>query len=148
MIRILPTDMNSDGGILRESGTPRPIAIRSRKFVMIRSRLPVIALILIAGALRAQNFDSSLQSAVDADPWPRRSATSSGELTIYQPQLDAWTGNMITFHAAISFQSNPNAPEMFGVLTGSARTDVDKDTRMVTLEDISITGAKFPAHPD
>ncbi len=115
---------------------------------MIHPRLIVTALIACAGAIRAQNSDSILQSAVDADPWPRQSATSSGELTIYQPQLDAWTGNTLTFHAAISFQSNPKAPEMFGVMTGSARTEVDKDTRMVTLEDIAITAAKFPAHPD
>jgi hypothetical protein len=115
---------------------------------MITSRLAAVAVMLFAGALRAQNADSALQSAVNADPWPRKSATSSGELTIYQPQLDAWTGNTLTFHAAASFQSNPQAPEMFGVLYGTARTEVDKDARTVTLEDLKITNAKFPAHPD
>jgi hypothetical protein len=103
-----------------------------------------IALFVAAAVVRGQDP----AAAIDADPWPRTHTTPSGALTIYQPQVDAWQGNLLTFHCAVSFQYSPKSPAMFGVIYASARTEVDKDTRTVTLEDMKITGAKFPAHPD
>jgi len=113
-----------------------------------RVRLALIALTACAALARAQNADSALQSAVDADPWPRKVTTPSGDVTIYQPQLDAWKGNALTFHAAVAIVAHDSAAPVFGVVFASARTAVDKEARMVSLEDMAITGAKFPSRPD
>ena len=108
----------------------------------------IVALFFATAALRAQNQDSALQAAVDRDPWPRKAATSSGLATIYQPQVDAWKGNTLTFHAAVSFQKNDSSPPVFGVVFATARTETDKESRIVTLEDMKLTGAKYPSRPD
>lgn len=112
------------------------------------ARGAVALTLLFAAALRAQNADSALQSAVDADPWPRKATTPSGVVTIYQPQLDTWKGNTLTFHAAVAIQPRDSAPPTFGVVFATARTAVDKEARLVSLEDMSITAAKFPSRPD
>jgi hypothetical protein len=108
----------------------------------------IVALLFATAALRAQNPDSALQAAVDRDPWPRKATTSSGLATIYQPQVDSWKGNKLTFHAAVSFQKSDSSPPVFGVVFASARTETDKDARTVTLEDMKLTGAKYPSRPD
>ena len=108
-----------------------------------------LALSVLGGtsAIAAQEADTAMQS-VDRDPWPRQVATPSGRVTLYQPQVDSWTGNALTFHAAVAIQARDSAPEIFGVLFATARTEVDKPDRLVILQDFAITKVKFPAHAE
>ena len=82
------------------------------------------------------------------DPWPRQVALTNALAEIYLPQVNSWTGNMLSFRAAVSVRVNGAKDETFGVITGSARTDVDGVTRTVALNDLVLTQAKFPTLAD
>lgn len=58
--------------------------------------------------------------------WPRRINSGDTTLTIYQPQLDAWSGNQLTGRAAVAVQTSASATPTYGVIWFSARTEVDK----------------------
>jgi hypothetical protein len=86
------------------------------------------------------------------DPWPRKFnfAGSAGNMTllVYQPQVEKWEGNRLSFRAAVAAQTTGKAGETFGVIWGTARTDVNKAARMVTLEDLNLTRSNFPTVSD
>jgi hypothetical protein len=115
---------------------------------MTFSRFLPAAMVALATVAHAQNEDSLLQAAVAKDPWPRHTTTSAGIATIYQPQVDSWKGDKLVFHAAVAFAASDSAPPTFGVVFASARTETDKENRTVTLEDMRLTGAKYPSRPD
>jgi hypothetical protein len=115
---------------------------------MTFSRFLPAAMVALATVAHAQNEDSLLQAAVAKDPWPRHTTTSAGIATIYQPQVDSWKGDKLVFHAAVAFAASDSAPPTFGVVYASARTETDKENRTVTLEDMQLTGAKYPSRPD
>ena len=83
-----------------------------------------------------------------ADAWPRDYRTTDATLTVYQPQIDSWTGNRMVARAAVQVvrQADPNPS--FGVIWFSARTEVDKSTRLVALQDIKVDKGSFPAEPN
>jgi len=107
-----------------------------------RLSAPLIALALATGVATAQ----SPNSAALADPgWPRHFFQSGDSITIYQPQVDSWQGNLIRFHAAASVTSPTRSTPTYGVITVQAVTAVNKDTRLVDLSDIAVTSTRFPA---
>ena len=67
---------------------------------------------------------------------------------MYQPQLETWDGDEIHAYAALSVETQGNAKPKYGVIWFTARTEVDKVNRQVTLENFAITRTKFPALPD
>ncbi len=83
-----------------------------------------------------------------ADPWPRDVTLSNADALIYQPQIESWTGNQMNWRVAVALRPSGEKNETFGVLWGGARTDVDRSTRTVTLEDVSVSQIKFPTLPD
>jgi hypothetical protein len=84
----------------------------------------------------------------DPDPWPRQVQLSDATLTVYQPQVESWQGNPLTFRAAVAAKANGANAETFGVIWGSARTEVDRVARQVTLDNVNLTQSKFPTLPD
>lgn len=84
----------------------------------------------------------------DPDPWPRQLQLSDATLTVYQPQVQSWQGNQLSFRAAVAAKANGSNDETFGVIWGSARTEVDRVSRQVTLEGLSLTQSNFPTLPD
>jgi len=66
----------------------------------------------------------------------------------YQPQLDSWNlASRLTARAAVAIKA-PGAPRAtFGVISFSAQTQVDKETRQVALENFTITKVNFPSAP-
>jgi hypothetical protein len=81
------------------------------------------------------------------DRWPRTFTANGKEIRMYAPQLDSWDGRSVAWHAAVSIGA-PGAKEpTFGVLFASAKTDVDKSTRLVTLTDLQATKVNFPSAP-
>jgi hypothetical protein len=83
--------------------------------------------------------------------WPREfaSSDSSGEqITVYQPEVEKWKDNQLEERAAVSVKTPSSAQPTFGVVWIKARTEVDKTNRLVTLEDVQVTKANFPAAPD
>jgi hypothetical protein len=83
-----------------------------------------------------------------ADPWPRDITLATADALIYQPQVESWTGNALAWRVAVALRPNGQKAETFGVLWGTARTDVDRVTRTVELNDLIISKANFPTLPD
>ena len=80
--------------------------------------------------------------------WPREVVTSIGIATIYVPQVEAWDGVTVEFRAAVALRGKSDAPPVYGVLWGKARTNVDKDARVVSLLDREFTKLVIPSAPD
>lgn len=78
------------------------------------------------------------------DDWPRTIGEGDTQFTIYQPQVESWIGDRLTTRMAIAVQEKGAAAPQYGVAWFSARTEVDKKTRMVLLQDFTITKTKFP----
>lgn len=90
----------------------------------------------------------------DALGWPRHFEEAGRSLTLYQPQVDSWKDNQLTARAAIAVKMASSAKagekpqEEFGIVWLSARTEVDKVTKLVALNDIKVTKIAFPQHRD
>ena len=80
------------------------------------------------------------------EPWPRVMTYQGATISIFQPQVESWTGNQITGRSAVSVKSTKGID--YGVIWITARTEVDKINRMVTLLDLNITKQSFPTLPN
>jgi hypothetical protein len=83
-----------------------------------------------------------------ADPWPRVVDLSSGQVLVYQPQVNTWTDNKISFRSALAIKPTGAKEEAFGVIFATARTQVDKVARTVVFENLQITKSDFPTLPN
>ena len=115
-----------------------------------RKGLTAVALALLAtlawsGAARAQGAGGAVAVS---DVWPREFTLGNATLLLYQPQIDAWEGNRIDFRAAVGVTPTGSNQQTFGVIWGTARTQVDRVARMVTLEALTLTRSNFPMLPD
>jgi len=83
------------------------------------------------------------------DPgWPRDIQAGTNQIVIYQPQVEKWNGNQLEQRAAVSVQKSSASTPEFGVVWMTARTEVDKSTGQVALEDLKITRTHFPSESD
>ena len=87
-------------------------------------------------------------NAVPVDPWPRDMTLSNAKAVIYQPQVESWSGNELRFRVAIQLHPNGAKTPTFGVVSGTARTSVDRASRLVDLDDFGVFGVRFPTLPD
>ncbi len=67
---------------------------------------------------------------------------------VYQPQINSWTDNKLDFRSALAIKPDGAEQEAFGVVFATARTKVDKATRIVVLDNLQITKSDFPTLPD
>ena len=79
-----------------------------------------------------------------ADPWPRDVTLRNADALIYQPQVDSWDGNALSWRVAVALRPARTKDETYGVLWGTARTEVDRITRTVELHEVKVTKANFP----
>jgi len=80
--------------------------------------------------------------------WPRTISAGKTEITVYQPQVESWESNRMHSRAAVSIRTAESALPVFGVIWLSARTDVDRENRLVALNDIQVERGSFPSRPD
>lgn len=78
------------------------------------------------------------------EAWPRKTTRGDETISMYQPQLEAWERDEIRAYAAIAVMSKTNKKAKYGVVWFTARTEVDKVNRQVTLEEFQIIRVKFP----
>lgn len=89
-------------------------------------------------------------------PFPRQHTIDGTKFSIHQPQADSWNGDRLTGRFAVSVATGSHtgpdgkAQDTFdyGVIHFSARTEVDKDARVVVLSDLQFGSASFPAAVD
>jgi uncharacterized protein (TIGR03000 family) len=81
-------------------------------------------------------------------PWPRKVESGGDTITIYQPQVEKWERNLLTARAAVAVTTKASPVQAFGVVWFTARTDVDREDSIVTLDDFKITKLNFPSAPD
>jgi len=77
--------------------------------------------------------------------WPREIDSGNIHLVIYQPQVDSWKGNRIEARSAVIATRREAPTQIFGIVSINARTEVDRETRLVSFEDITIKDANFPS---
>jgi hypothetical protein len=82
------------------------------------------------------------------DPWPRQIRAQGATIQVYQPQVDQWIGNRLDAYAAIAVQKQGSKDKTYGVIWFTARTEVDKVNRLVTLDEFKLTRRNFPSLPN
>ena len=86
------------------------------------------------------------QTSSDADPgWPRELDAGGFHIVVYQPQVDQWKKNHLEGRAAVTVTGPGEPTAQYGIVSLTARTDVDKESRMVVLEDLKVSSVSFPA---
>src|SRR5947208_2425226 len=98
-----------------------------------------------APAPAAENVPSEEQAE---SFWPHRIDAGDQTILVYQPQVESWIGTQLSARAAVSVESKTSPQPSYGVIWFSARTGVNKTTRLVTLSDVQITKANFPTAAD
>ncbi len=78
------------------------------------------------------------------EAWPRKASHGSETISMYQPEVETWKGDELHAYAALAVTSAVNRTTKYGVLWFTARTEVDKVNRQVTLDDFQITRVRFP----
>jgi hypothetical protein len=115
---------------------------------MRSTTLPWILFVLLGAATTlAQTPTEPPPSQVTPDPWPKSAELNGTKYTIYQPQLDAWDNYTYKAHAAVSVQPAGSKDVTFGVIEISATTIVNKQARVVHIENLTIDKATFPSAP-
>jgi hypothetical protein len=77
--------------------------------------------------------------------WPRELDRGEDKILMYQPQLESWEGDEIRAYAALSVIKHKDKSTRYGVVWFTARTEIDKVNRQVTLDNFQITKLQFPA---
>jgi hypothetical protein len=106
-----------------------------------------------SGAQTLPNAPSAQKSKTQAahtseGAWPRTFTSGSDKFLVYQPQVDKWEGNRIDLYSAVEMTKDKGSNPTYGVVWFTARTEVDKINRLVTLDNIELTKVKFPVAPE
>jgi hypothetical protein len=103
-------------------------------------RVPSRIILTTAGFLFAL-----VAASADVDEnWPREIDTELGILTVYQPQPEQFSGNILQGRAAASMLGKSASEPTFGVLWFTARVDTDRDAGTSLIRDITITRVRWP----
>lgn len=120
-----------------------------------RRRFALAALLLAAGlsACAARDGAATAPSPggvapASVDPWPRTLQLADAAALVYSPQVESWQGNQLAFRCAVAIKPANAADTAFGVVWATARTEVDRVARRVSLEDLTLTRANFPTVAD
>src|SRR5512144_341689 len=97
--------------------------------------------LLLVAALPQAAFAQSTPGPgqIPVDEWPRIVKSGGDTLTVYEPQVESWQGNVLRARAAIGVETPALPKPTFGVVYYTARTEVDKAAGMVTLYDFRVT---------
>jgi len=77
--------------------------------------------------------------------WPREVDRNGEKVFMYEPQVESWEGDEISAYAALSVVKTNDKRAKYGVVWFTARTEIDKVNRQVTLDTFQITKLQFPA---
>ena len=122
--------------------------------VLLRLFLSLSVGIAVAAspALRGQDAppapaDESADREYQGDPqWPRVIEDGDTTFTIYQPQIDKFDSTELEARAAVQVETKvgDKTQTTYGVIWITAHTEIDKENRLVQLDDIQVAKANFP----
>jgi hypothetical protein len=108
--------------------------------------------LLLALALPAGVFAQAAAPATDASTpdggWPKTINAGTTTFTLYQPQVESFQNDQLTSQIAVAAQDVGAAAQNFGTISVTAQADIDKESGLVTLNNIQITSGKFPGAAD
>ena len=122
--------------------------------------LLIIVILILLSAAGAQTAQQPLPNAPSAQKakaqstrtsdtgWPRTMTSGADTFVIYQPQVDKWDGNRVSLYTAAELKTAKDKAPTYGVIWFSARTEVDKLNRQVTLDQVQLEKVKFPVAPE
>ncbi len=93
-------------------------------------------------------FFSNIYAADNKADWPREIKTKNAKIVIYQPQVESFNGDILESRAAIAVTVKKSEGPVFGAAWFKNRVSTDKNTRMVTLQELTVTDIKFPEVSD
>lgn len=88
------------------------------------------------------------QTKATDNGWPRKFAVGSNSVAVYQPQTEEWSGNSFSARAALAITESSGKQPLYGVLWFTARAEIDKVNRLVTLSDFKVKKISIPMAPD
>jgi hypothetical protein len=93
------------------------------------------------GVLLFLTVFSAFGQALD---WPRDMTIESGTVTMYEPQIDSMEGDVVKFRAALGYKNSAGSEPVFGAAWFDTRVVIDRETRLVHVENITLTDTRFP----
>jgi hypothetical protein len=105
----------------------------------------------MGGVGQAQQ-DNQLSPAVESVAltpfWPNRFHQGEDAFTVYPPQFERWERDHLEGRAAVAVQPEGAERPIFGVVSLSARTEVDAGTGIVVVRKFEVAAGDFPTAPD
>jgi hypothetical protein len=122
---------------------------KRKKGVLTMKRIASMLLIMLVFAVTVLASETlpPHPAEVTPDPWPKMVMLGTEKYTIYQPQLESWNHFDFIANAAVSVQADSSAEPQFGVITIAAQTLVDRASRTVQFQNITVSKAFFPSAP-
>jgi hypothetical protein len=87
-------------------------------------------------------------TVLHADDWPREVLSSEGTITMYQPQIESYSGNSLKARAAVSFVAIGKEDPVFGAIWVNCKVLTDRPTRTVKIEEMEVRRTRFPSGTD
>src|SRR5690242_3430624 len=117
------------------------------------SQILILLSLIVYSAAPVQTFAQSPVRAGDNpartdNGWPRKVVRGTATFEVYQPQIEQWHGNRLEARAAVAITEGPSRPSEYGVFWFTARTEIDKVNRLVTMVDFRVTKVSFPNAAD
>jgi hypothetical protein len=100
----------------------------------------IVALVLLLAAVPAV--------ADEAESWPREFETPEATITVYQPQPQSLEGDRLTGSAAVSVVKAGEEDPIFGTGWFDVRIRVDRENRVVDVEEMTVPRVRFPGATD
>ena len=91
---------------------------------------------------------SGVSPSQSQEAWPREVKSGDTTFKVHQPQLESWDGTKVSAYSAIEVRVAGRDTPTYGAALLTARTEVDRVTRTVSLEDLQVPKAIFPSDPD
>lgn len=120
----------------------------ARLFSVLLASCLLLASALSACAQPAANANVKQTNAFTDKGWPRTFTSGATSFAVYQPQIEKWQDNKFAARAAVAVTTGQSKQPDYGVVWFTARTEVDKVNRLVTMTDFNITKVNFPASPE
>lgn len=98
-----------------------------------------------SGAIGAVGDQTAPGAYEPATGWPIAFNNGGIFYSIFEPQCDSWNGHDFIGRSAVAVQAPGQSKAIYGTVSISAITLVDKNTRTVTLADVKMTSADFPS---